>query len=99
MSAVHRTRSPLPNRPAARAQPMARKARSAVGETLPSDCAILELPAQAALADLARLLGRRAAIRHRQSAGLASVGVGPVLVLVALAATAVLVCLSLVQGH
>ena len=99
MSAKHRTRSPLLNRPVVREQTMAGTARSAVGETLLGAGVRRDGPAQVALTDLARLLGRRAAMRHRQSAGLANTDLGPVLALVALAATAALIGLSLLQGH
>jgi hypothetical protein len=48
------------------------------------------MPAHAALTELARLLGRRAASRHRQGLGLSEAALAPALLLVAIAIAAIL---------
>jgi hypothetical protein len=57
------------------------------------------LPAHAALNELARLLGRRAARRHRQGLGSSQVGIAPVLALAALALGAIMFGMRLMRGH
>ncbi len=100
MSAACETRLPRPATAVVPERSMAGLTRAiSVGEAPPAMCLHGDSPARAALTDLARLLGRRAASRHRQSVGLGELALGPVLIIVGMAATAVLLAIALLKGH
>jgi hypothetical protein len=58
----------------------------------------LEMPADVALTELARLLGRRAARQQRQNLGIGHVGLAPVLLIMAMAVGAVLIGFHVLRG-
>jgi hypothetical protein len=100
MSVACETRSSRPNTAVVPEQSMASLTRAiSAGEAPSGVCVRGDAPARAALTDLARLLGRRAASRHRASAGFGEFALGPVLIIVGMAATAVLLAIALLKGH
>ena len=100
MSAACETRLPGPATAVVPERSMAGLTRAiSAGEAPSGVCVRGDAPARAALTNLARLLGRRAASRHRASAGFGEFAVGPALIVVGVAAAATLLAIALVKGH
>jgi hypothetical protein len=100
MSAACETRLPGPATAVVPERSMAGLTRAISAGEAPSGVYVRgDAPARAALTNLARLLGRCAASRHRASAGFGEFAVGPALIVVGVAAAATLLAIALVKGH